>query len=212
MRSRFRALCAVAIAFGLGLALAASPTLAACDPDNAIFEDDFEFLDASWGAPADNFYVEDGTLILSSYWGNINSQTINEAANVCVDTTILEASDPDQSPIGVVWWWENWDNYYYLFYWANSDWVEVRRWVKGQHQNVGAVQTLALKQGLGQTNQIELRLKPKDATIFINGTEVMRFKGKPPKGGGAIGVYGTSQEDKPGKWAFDNLVVSAPSE
>jgi hypothetical protein len=203
---------AVAVALSLGLLLAAAPAAAECDPDNAIFEDDFEFLDASWNNPSDSFYVEDGALIIKSFWGNINPQTQSEAANVCLDTTIVEASDPDQSPIGVVWWWENWDNYYYLFYWANSDWIEVRRYVKGQHVNVAAVQTLALKQGAGETNHIELRLKPKDATIFINDTEVLRFKGKPPKGGGSIGVYGTSPEDKPATYSFDNVIVSVPSE
>jgi hypothetical protein len=185
--------------------------LAECDPDSAIFEDDFEFLDASWNTPSDNFYVEDGVLIIKQFWGNINPQTQSEASNVCVDTTIVEAPDPDSSPIGVIWWWENWDNYYYLFYWANSDWVEVRRYVKGQHVNVAAVQTLALKQGAGETNHIELRLKPKDATVFVNDTEVLRFKGKPPKGGGAIGVTGSSPEDKPATYSFDNLIVSAPA-
>ena len=212
MRFRSRVVVTAGVAVILGLLLAASPAFADCDPDNTIFEDGFEFLDPSWGAQADNFYVEDGVLVLKSFWGQANTLTQNEAANVCVDMTIVEASAPDNSPIGLVWWWENWDNYYYLFYWADSAWVEVRRIVKGQAQNVTAVETLALKQGAGQTNHVELRLKPKDATLFINGTEVTRFKGKPPKGGGSIGVYGVSPEDKPGTWSFDNLVVSAPSE
>jgi hypothetical protein len=177
-----------------------------------LFEDDFEFLDPSWGTPADNFYVEDGVLVLKSFWGQVNSLTANEAANVCVDMTIVDASAPENSPIGLVWWWENWDNYYYLFYWADANWVEVRRIIKGQAQNVAAVETLALKKGVGQTNHVELRLKPKDATLFINGTEITRFKGKPPKGGGSIGVYGTSPEDKPATWSFDNFIVSAPAE
>jgi hypothetical protein len=203
---------AVAAALSLGLFLPANPALAECDPDNAIFEDDFEFLDASWNTPSDAFFVEDGALIIKSFWGNINPQTHNEEANVCLDTTIVEAPVPDQSPIGVVWWWENWDNYYYLFYWADSDWIEVRRFVKGQPVSVASVQSLALKQGAGQTNHIELRLKPKDATLFINDTEVMRFKGKPPKGGGSIGVYASSPEDNPATFSFDNVIVSAPSE
>src|SRR3990172_7003581 len=212
MKSRLHAVYAVGVALFLGLLLAASPAVAECDPDNALFEDDFEFLDGSWGAPNDSIYAEEGVLVIKSFMGAVNFQTKNEAANVCVDMTIVDAPVQDQSPIGLVWWWENWDNYYYLFYWADSAWVEVRRIVKGQAQNVTAVETLALKQGAGQTNHVELRLKPKDATLFINGTEVTRFKGKPPKGGGSIGVYGSSPEDKPATYEFDNLVVSAPSE
>ena len=105
------------VAVILGLLLTASPAVAACDPDNAVFEDDFEFLDPSWGAPADNFFVEDGVLVLKGFWGQTNGLTRNEGADVCVDMTIVEAPAPENSPIGLVWWWESWDNYYYLFYW-----------------------------------------------------------------------------------------------
>ncbi|ODS03260.1 hypothetical protein AUC71_01075 [Methyloceanibacter marginalis] len=50
----------VAVALALGLALAASPAAAECNPDDALFEDEFEFLDVSWGESDDNLYVEDG--------------------------------------------------------------------------------------------------------------------------------------------------------
>lgn len=102
MRFRSRVVIAACVAVILGLLLAAGPAIAACDPDNALFEDDFEFLDPSWGAPADNFYVEDGVLVLKSFWGQANTLTQNEAANVCVDMTIVEAPVPENSPIGLV--------------------------------------------------------------------------------------------------------------
>jgi hypothetical protein len=212
MRFRSHVVVTAGVAVILGLLLAASPAVAECDPDNALFEDDFEFLDPSWGAPADNFYVEDGVLVLKSFWGQTNSLTQSEAANVCVDMKIVDAPAPDNSPIGLVWWWENWDNYYYLFYWSDVPYLEIRRVVNGQNQTILSQETLALKQGVGQTNHIEVQLRPKDATLFINGTQITRFKGKPPKGGGSIGVYGSSPEDKPATWAFDNFIVSTPAE
>jgi hypothetical protein len=212
MRFRSRVVVTAGVAVILGLLLAASPAVAECDRDNSIFEDEFEFLDPSWGATADHFYVEDGALVVKSYWGQVNTLTQNEAANVCVDMTIVDAPAPENSPIGLVWWWENWDNYYYLFYWPDVAYVEVRRLVKGQSQTLLSLDTLALKKGIGQTNHVEMQLRPKDATLIINGTQVTRFKGKPPKGGGSIGVYATSPEDQPATYKFDNLVVSAPSE
>ena len=212
MRFRSRVVGTAGVTVILGLLLAASPAVAECDPDNGIFEDEFEFLDPSWGAPADDFYVEDGALVIKSHWGQVNTLTQNEAANVCVDMTIVDAPAPDNSPIGLVWWWENWDNYYYLFYWPDVAYVEVRRLVKGQSQTLLSLDTLALKKGVGQTNHVEMQLRPKDATLIINGTQVSRFKGKPPKGGGSIGVYATSPEDQPATYKFDNLVVSAPPE
>jgi len=212
MRFRSHVVVTAGVAVILGLLLTASPAVAACDPDNAVFEDDFEFLDPSWGAPADNFFVEDGVLVLKGFWGQTNGLTKNEGANVCVDMTIVEAPAPENSPIGLVWWWESWDNYYYLFYWADSNIVEVRRRVKGTEETIVSVETLALKKGAGQTNQIEMRVKPKDATLVINGTEVTRFKGKQPKDGGLIGVYGISPEDNPATYQFDNFIVSTPAE
>jgi hypothetical protein len=188
-----------------GLLPAASPAFAECDPETALYEDDFEFLDGSWG---DKLTVEDGVLVLDGGWVQVNFQTHNEAANVCVDMSIVEAPNQPYSPIGLIWWWENWDNYYYLYYWSDSAFVEIRRVVKGKDQTIVSLETLALKQGLGETNHVELQLRPKDATLFINGTQVTRFKGKPPKGGAPIGVTANAPEGERGVFTFDNLIVS----
>jgi len=210
MSSRLHASWAFAAAAILGLLITASPAFAECDIDNAIFDDDFTFLDPSWGTASDTFGVEDQALVIRGNWGNVNFSTQSEAANVCADLKIVNAPDPDYSPIGLVWWWQDWDNYTYLFYWSNAAYIEVRRLVKGQSQTLLSSDTLALKTGVGETNHIEVQLRPKDATIFINGTQVTRFKGKPPKGGGSVGVYGSSPDAKPATFAFDNLVVSPP--
>ena len=209
MRSPLRASYAAGLAVIFGLLLPAGPAAAECDKNDALFEDDFEFFDPTWGNPSDILNVENGVLVLKGNWTQVNLQTHNESANVCVDMTIVEAPDPYYSPIGLVWWWENLDNYYFMLYWADSPVVEIRRRLKGTFQTLFSLETLALKQGLGETNHVELQLKPKDATIFINGTQVTRFKGKPPKGGAPLGVYGTAPEDQPAVWTFDNFVVSA---
>jgi hypothetical protein len=92
MRSYLIAACA---AGATAILLAANPAAAECNPDNAIFEDDFEFMDASWGQPNENVFVEDGALVVKGGWGQVNFQTTSEAADFCVDTTIVEAADPD---------------------------------------------------------------------------------------------------------------------
>lgn len=207
MRSPLRAVCAAGFALIFGLLLATNPALAECDPETALYEDDFEFLDGSWG---DKLTVENGVLVLDGQWVQVNLQTHNESANVCVDMTIVEVPDPSHDPIGLIWWWEDWDNYYYLLYWADSPIVEIRRRIKGKEQTVVSLETLALKQGQGETNHVELQIRPKDATLFINGTQVTRFKGKPPKGGAPVGVYAGAAEDQPGVFTFDNFIVSPP--
>lgn len=197
-----------AVAIAVGLAFSASPATAACDPDTSLFEDEFDFMDVSWGEADDNVYVEDGALVINGFDGGIvNFSTRNEGANVCVDMTIAETSKIPNSPIGLVFWWQDWDNYYSMFIWADG-WMEVRRIVGGESSTVFTEETLALKKGVGETNSVELDLKPKDATIFINGTKVKRFKGRQPKDGGLIGFYSLSPEGEPATFTFDNFVVN----
>jgi hypothetical protein len=197
----------VAAALALGFAFAASPAAADCDPETSLFEDEFEFMDVSWGDPDDAVYVEDGVFVINEYGGVVNFSTRNEGANVCVDMTISEASKIPNSPIGLVFWWQDWDNYYSMFIWADG-WMEVRRIVNGKSTAIFTEETLALKKGVGETNSVELDLNPKDATIIVNGTKVKRFKGRQPKDGGVIGLYGISDADAPAVFTFDNLVVN----
>ncbi len=204
------------VAAGAGAALLfgwllATPAFAQCDADNAIFSDDFEFLDGTWGDPDDNFYVEDGALVIKQWAGHVNFATKNDGADVCADLTIAEAPAADSSPIGLIFWWQDWDNYYYIYQWADGSAV-VRRVLKGKDSDLFAINSLAIKKGVGQTNSYELKLRPKDATIIINGTEVKRFKGVQPKDGGVVGVTAGSPEDQPAIFKFDNFIVSPPSE
>jgi hypothetical protein len=210
MRCYLHAACSAGAAALLGLLLAIDPAAAACDPDNAIFEDDFEFLDGSWGPPADNFNVEAGVLVAENGGGRVNFQATNEVADVCVDATIVEAADPDSTAAWVIFWFQDWDNYYTLGYWGRGS-VQISRRVKGKFLDIAYIDPVpALKAGLGQTNNIELKMTSKDATVFVNGAQVTRFKGKPPKGGAPVGLVAGSE--KPAKVTFDNFVVSEPAE
>ncbi len=207
MNFRSRVVAAMAAAFALALCVSAGPAFAACDTENAIFEDDFEFMDISWGEPSDDVFVEDGQFVIDGFMGQVNFLTQNKGANVCADLTVIEATDLPNSPIGLVFWWENWDNYYVVYLWADG-WVEVRRIKDGNLTTLFTEESMAIKKGVGETNNLQLTLKPKDATLFINGTEIKRFKGRQPKDGGVVGFYGISTEEAPAKFGFDNLVIS----
>ena len=201
----------VGLAVALGLVMAAGPAAAECNPDNALFEDNFEFMDVSWGEPDESFFVEDEALKVKGWREQVNFTTQNEGANVCVDATVVDASKPANSPMGLIFWWQDWDNFYYVWFWPDGG-LEVRRVLKAKSTTVFTTETLALKKGVGVTNHIELQLKPRDATIIINGTKVQRFKGIQPKDGGVIGVTATSPQDAPATFAFDNFIVSLPDE
>lgn len=208
MKSRLYAACVAAL---FGSVLAASPAVADCNPDTALFDDDFEFMDGSWGQPDDNIFVEDGVFVIKGGYGKVNFQTNSEAADICVDATIAEAADLTNTAAWVIFWWQDWDNYYSVGYWGDGS-LQIDRKVKGKWLSVAYVKSLpAIKPGVGQTNHIELNLTSKDVTVSINGTQVNRFKGKPPKGGGPVGLMSTEPEGKPTKITFDNLVVSEPA-
>jgi hypothetical protein len=180
---------------------------AACDPENALYEDDFEFLDVSWGRADDSILVDDGALVIRGSGGVVNLETKTKAAAVCVDVSIEKAEKASDSPAGVVFWWEDWQNYYAVFVWSDG-WLEVRRMKDGQSKTLFTQETDALKTGAGAVNNIELALQPKDATLLVNGTEVRRFKAKRPEDGGAVGLYGISPDDAPATFSFDNLIVN----
>lgn len=189
------------------LVFASSPASALCDPDTALFEDDFAFLDVSWGDADDSIGVEDGTLVVRGNGGVVNLETKNEGASICVDMTIVSAPKIPNSPTGLVFWWQDWDNYYSLFIWADG-WLEVRRMVDGTSKTVFTEEVDALKTGAGATNSIELMLRSKDATVSVNTKTVRRFKAKQPKQGGAVGLFGISPNGAPALFSFDNFVVN----
>lgn len=195
---------------GLALFFTAGAARADCNADDALYADDFEFLDGSWGDADDHFYTEGGSAVVKDWVERVNFATQNPGANICVDATIVEAPKPDESPIGLIFWWQDWDDFYYAWYWATGS-VAVNRMVKGKYVNVLQTQTLALKKDVGATNHLEIDVRPKDATLFINGTQVTRFRGVQPKDGGVVGLIAISADGAPGTYKFDNFVVSAPS-
>jgi hypothetical protein len=198
-------------AVGLVLIFAVGSARAECNPDASIYADDFEFLDGSWGDANDRFDVEDGALVVKDWIEQVNFGTKNQGANVCVDATIVDVPKPDGSPMGVIFWWQDWDNFYWAWYWTDGT-VAVNRTLKGKVTTLVSTQSLAVKKGVGATNHLELDIRSKDATLFVNGTQVSRFRGVQPADGGVVGLFATSPDGSPGNFKFDNFVVSEPEQ
>ena len=190
----------------VGLMLAGRPAVAECNPDTALFADDFASMD-NWGEPSEELFVKNGALFLLHNVGVVAAQIPPEGANLCVDATIVKAPKPEDSVIGVVFWLKDWENFYFMFGWSVGQ-VSVGRTTNGKFNTLFAVQTPAFKKGNGQTNNIELRLRPNDATLVVNGTEIKRFKGKPPEEGGWAGVIGISPDEAPATFKYDNFILS----
>ena len=88
--------------------------------------------------------------------------------------------------------------------------VVIEKFLKDRRVTLGSFKTPTLKKGAGQTNHLELRLKEKGGTLFINDSEVARFKSKKPKGEHWIGILAASADARrPTVFKFDNFVMNA---
>ena len=71
-------------------------------------------------------------------------------------------------------------------------------------------QSDAIKKGEGVENQVKVVTKGNNATIFINGKEVIALNGQPPEGGSLIGFKAASGPEGINTVAFGNLQISQP--
>jgi hypothetical protein len=209
MRHAAQFLGIIVSAVALCLFAGATPAAADCNPDTALFSDDFsEFLDATWGDADDTLFVKDDALVVKSYRGQVNFSTAGTDINTCVDVTVADAPDPEYTSAGIIFWWTDWDNYYYVNVWPLTGYVNVNRVLKGKYTYLAGNQPPSIKKEPGATNQLELDLKGKTATFLINGTVATRFKGTPPKDPSPVGIIGFGAEGKPSTFKFDNFIVS----
>jgi hypothetical protein len=185
----------------------------ACKGSQVLYEDNFATLDPAWGAQNDKQSVKDGKLVIqpevNSSWSDINQGNVFEDMDACVKVVIAKADDPTWGG-GFIFWAKDYNDYYYLLITGDGQYA-VKRWVNGRSLSpVDWRESPAIKKGVGQTNELRVVAKGNQATVYINDTEVITFKGQPPQGGGFVGVRGSSAEKSPIVWEFSDLKITKP--
>jgi hypothetical protein len=66
----------------------------------------------------------------------------------------------------------------------------------------------SVKPGLDVMNEIIVLLMGNNGRLYINGRKVQDFQGEAPEGGGAVGLWGQSQEDLANEWRFAYFSVA----
>ena len=200
-------------ALALGGELAATEATA-CGNGKVIFEDKFETLDPSWGNVTDLKKVENGALVLTpepgkSVWGISESDYYTDAA-ICVDATVTNGL-PEEAYHSIVFWFQDTSNFYEFALWPSGKY-RVERWSKGKIlYPISLTDVPELKKGLGQTNSLEVETKGNMATLYVNGTKIAEFKGRPPEGGGKVGLDSTSpQTGERTVVRFTNFAIAEP--
>ncbi len=179
-----------------------------------LFEDKFTALDPSWAAPSATITAKDGKLIVTPDKGMTNTY-LNQANILPNDMAasytevFVKAADPTYGS-GLVFWAKDSDNWYCLQINANG-WFAVQRYTSNRYLlPVAWREDASLKLGVGAENQIKLVTKGNQATISINGKEILSFTGQPPEGGSLIGFRASSGAGGQNSVAFSNFQVVQP--
>jgi hypothetical protein len=179
-----------------------------------IFEDKFTTMDPSWGAPSAIMNVKDGKFIITPQ-KNTTQTILNQAQILPNDMeasftmTFLKAPAPTWGS-GLVFWAKDYDEYYAVLINAQG-WFAVQRHVAKRYLlPVAWRESVAIKKGEGAENQVKVVCKANQATVMINGKEVISFHGQPPQGGSLIGLKVASGPEGANSVGFANLVVTQP--
>jgi hypothetical protein len=191
----------------------ASNTASGCNGNRVLYQDNFVTLDPAWGVPSPNLNVNNGKLVMQPEINNevlaLNQANLFQDMNFCVKVVLVKSDDPSYSA-GPVFWAKDPGDYYYVLVCGNGQFA-VKRWFNSRILTpVTWRESAAINKSIGQTNQIQLVTKGNQATVYINGTEVITFNGLSPQGGGFIGLVSYSPEKAQNKnvWEFSDFKVT----
>ena len=183
----------------------------ACKGSQVLYEDNFSTLDPDWGEKSSNLSVNNGKLIIqpevNKGYSVINQGSIFEDMDFCVKITLAKTEDLSGTSQGFLFWAKSYDEFYYLYVIDGK--FSVARWVGGRWlYPVPSRENAAIKKGIAESNQLRVVTKGNQATVYINDTEVVTFKGQPPQGGSFIGMRGESPSNSQAVWEFSDLKVT----
>lgn len=201
----WRILASAVVAVGL----MSGPALA-CKGTSVLLEDNFRQVDAAWDQ-ADWFSIGAGQAKITPDKGYgltvFYNGTLFENADMCVDLTMPEIGNPDETIGGVVFWGDDYSNYYGLFVsghgtaailrYQNKRWLAPVRWRK-----------VDMKPQAGASNTLRVKMDGNTAQTFINDKPFALIKGAPKQGGSLIGFHAESESAKPDTWIYSNLKIT----
>ncbi len=187
----------------------------ACKVQDALFEDSFDELDPSWGEETDIVSIVDAHLQFALTkdqvaWA-ISHFSIYDDADICVTVTAVKGAD-DKTAEGIIFWFTDYNNFYWFAISPAGTW-SLFRYISGKWVSVGSWATNpAVNKGIGAANELRVLTVGKVATVFVNGKQLGKFKGVPPKDGQLVGLAVEQLgPDDPITIAFDDFAVAAPA-
>ncbi len=180
-----------------------------------IYGDNFATLDPAWGVQGPNLSVGNNRMVIqpetNTSFVALNKANLFQDMDACVNVTLVKTDDPNYSA-GLIFWAKDSNDYYYLLV-AGNGFFAVEHWLSNRLLTpVDWRESAAIRKGIGQTNQLEVITNGNQATVYINATETITFKGQPPQGGSFIGMIALSPEKAQNKnvWEFSDLKITKP--
>jgi hypothetical protein len=197
-----------------GLILVVGPALA-CKGPNVKFMDDFRQIDDSWDVDRDTdaVTVEDGKARIkagaSEGFTVLYGGFIFDDADFCVTVQVPWLRDNVHQPAaGLVFWGEDYGNYYTFAITPGGEAAIVRR-VKGTWFYVIDYRKVdSIKTGPGDKNVLRVTTRGDSITTYVNDTKFASVRAQVPKNGGQIGLHAESEMTHRNTWDFTDLKVT----
>lgn len=171
---------------GVGAALA-------CEGSKILFEETFDDNLCNWPC-GPRGKIENGKFTLHPKEGSYNVSTILPGyffrdADMCLTFTFAKVPEGEKMAAGLLFWAQNYNNNYGVKLYSNGQvtiWREKDKkftWLKVM-KKVPAVKT-----GMGSENLIRVTTDRDRVTVYVNGTEVHKFRAQRPEGDTKIGLW-----------------------
>jgi len=196
------------------LVLSTGAAWAVCPGLDVQFQDSFDHFKPTWGNPSAEVKVENGNMILEPASGTdqwrANSAGLYDNVDMCVTVTTLSAVDPIDAKAGLMFWYDDVNNFY-VFEIAPNGRASVWRRQRGKWlAQVKWTDAASINKGDGAVNELRVTTTGSDATFAINGTAFNKISGSPPEKGQEIGLFAASPDKGQAMFAFEGLKVTKP--
>lgn len=192
---------------------AAGPAPKCKTETNVAFQDNFASPAMGWDDTSTSRYFADGQMVFQFKDPGLLTWLYRplrfKNATVCAQVKApMQANKLDGvASGGVVFWATDYSNYYLaqvyldgtyqIYRRLSSEWIPVVRRTKSEH----------IRSGLGEVNELQVTIKDNAGTLYINGKNMVEFRGQPPDAGGSVGLHGESETDRGGEWRFLDIAV-----
>lgn len=196
------------------LLAAHGPAAAVCPGLDVLFQDQFATFQPTWGQQSAAVKIDNGQMVLNppvgTYTWAANSAGIYDDVDMCVTMTTVTGIDPTEAKAGLIFWYQDVNNFY-VFELAPNGKASVWRRQRGKWlTQVDWEDAPSANKGDGATNELRVTTAGDDATFYVNGTEFKKMSGSAPDDGQQIGLFAGSPDKDAATFAFDDLRATKP--